>query len=86
MRILPGIGLRNMNELKLTKEIYGITEIQAAVGAYDQLANIRVLDAGDYWVLAFERCTYDAGRTTKEFENYVIDLMNKRREYGECAV
>lgn len=70
------IGLKNMSDLKLNKEIFDIHMIKKAIIAYRNLADISVKDTEDYYEVAFIRCKYGKEKTVAEFENYVIDLMN----------
>lgn len=62
--------------MKLNKDIFTRPAISNAIRAYGQLADIRVDEDPDYWILKFDHCQYDRKRTECEFENYLIGLEN----------
>lgn len=66
--------------LKLHKEIFDLPYITAAVEAYQQLADIAVDTDGSYWSCIFTKCRYNEKQTATEFENYVIDLTNNKKQ------
>lgn len=74
------IGLRSMNpnELYLIKEIYRKNAIYKAIEDYRSISNIDMNENEKYYVCSFRFCQYDVQETIKEFENYIIDLMNCR--------
>ncbi len=66
-----------MNELKLSKEIFEKAVILNAISQYDSLCRISINEKdNNYYKLSFSNCLYSNEETIKEFENYVIDLMN----------
>lgn len=65
-----------MADLQLNKEIYDLYDIFAAKNAYGDLCQIEIYDEVDIWRLYFHECRYEAKLTMREFENYLIDLMN----------
>lgn len=67
-----------MKRTKLSKNIYDESIIRQAIRDYGSIANIQLKSDSTYYDLQFENCKYDENRTLKEFENYLIDLMNVR--------
>lgn len=67
-----------MKRTKLSKNIYDESIIRQAIRDYGSIANIQLKSDSAYYDLQFENCKYDENRTLKEFENYLIDLMNVR--------
>lgn len=66
------------NKLFLSKEIYDEKCINAVIRAYSQLTSIECVADEKGWNCFFYDCQYDAELTKKEFENYLIGLMNRR--------
>lgn len=66
------------SKLFLNKEIYDLKCIHMAIQAYSQLAFIKCIANECGWICTFERCVYDIDLTIKEFENYLIGMMNRR--------
>ncbi len=66
----------NMNELSLNKNYYSREHIIAAVTAFAGLCRVELSENEDYYVCVFSNCVYDVDVTKKEFENYLIDLIN----------
>lgn len=64
------------HSLSLHTSIYNLKEILRAVDAFKALASIRVRLENEYHVCDFRKCKHDVLITQREFENYVIDLMN----------
>lgn len=62
--------------LKLSKEIYSLTQIQSAVEAYKEYATIVIQFKDKYYQCIFAECINDESDTIKEFENYLISLQN----------
>ena len=65
------------NELYLNKEIYDDKYIQIAIQAYQGLAEISYKLNACWWMCSFTATRYDIDLTKKEFENYLIALMNR---------
>ncbi len=65
-----------MNELFLNKNYYSREHIAAAVTAFAGLCRVELSETDDHYVCVFSKCTYDVDVTKKEFENYLIDLIN----------
>lgn len=65
-----------MISIRLCGEIYSPKAIKEAKAAYDELANIKIEQNGDFWMLVFQNCRYGDEITAKEFENYLIGLEN----------
>lgn len=66
------------NELHLIKEIYSKNAIYRAIEDYQSISKIDMNENKNYYVCSFTFCQYDIKETMKEFENYIIDLMNCR--------
>lgn len=67
-----------MNKLKLTTNIFSKAYIEEAIRAYKDICNIEISEINNYIVCKFTDCIYNTEETIKEFENYVIDLMNTK--------
>lgn len=65
-----------MNKLRLNKNIYDQSYIQLAIHAFEDLCTIIFKDEEKYYTCLFNDCKYDIKETKKEFENYLIDLIN----------
>ena len=65
------------DELYLNKEIYDEKYIQIAIQAYQGLAEISYKLNACWWMCSFTATRYDIDLTKKEFENYLIALMNR---------
>lgn len=71
-----------MKAIKLDSDIYPMEYIEAAKGAYKEIACIECRQIDERYVeCTFSKCIYDKLQTSKEFCNYLIDLMNK----GICS-
>lgn len=66
------------NELYLIKEIYSKSAIYKAIEDYRSISRIDMNENENYYVCSFIFYQYDVMETIKEFENYIIDLMNCR--------
>lgn len=64
------------HSLFLHTSIYDVECILQAVDAFQTLANIHIQPTEKYYICDFTKCVHDASVTKKEFENYIIDLMN----------
>lgn len=62
--------------LKLNKEIYPIRVINEAVSSFYDIVAITVKEKNNYWICEFSKSKYDLEETQKEFENYLIGLIN----------
>lgn len=65
------------NSLFLNKQIYCSQYIEIAVQAYRSIATIKIVSDKEYWICVFEDCVYDNEITKREFENYMIALVNR---------
>lgn len=65
-----------MNNLSLDLEVYNRSIILEAINAYRGLCVIDYTERGHKFICKFSKCKYNIDKTTLEFENYVIDLMN----------
>lgn len=68
------------HSLYLHGAIYDKERVLQATDAFKHLANIRVRLVGEYIVCDFSKCRHDLYVTQKEFENYLIDLMNMHHD------
>lgn len=66
------------NNLYLIKEIYCKSTIFKAIEDYRSISRIDINENENYYICSFTFCQYDVIETIKEFENYIIDLMNCR--------
>ncbi len=73
------IGLINMNELFLPKEMYQLHPILAGCEDFKGIARIDIVECDTYYKVLFKDTRYSMERTMKEFENYVIDLSCKMK-------
>ncbi len=62
----------------LNKDLYDKAVILSAIQQYHELALIQVHEKGNHWECIFSDCKYDIQITMKEFENYVINIINAR--------
>ena len=69
-----------MNELYLNKLIYNKSSILQAQNAYRNICTIFINENADYWICEFQNCKYEEVITIKEFENFLIDILNTRRD------
>lgn len=65
-----------MNELRLRKSIFNSDILEGAISDFSDLCDIQIKNENDYVICSFFNCKYDTIETMKEFENYVIDLLN----------
>ena len=65
-----------MKELKLNKDLYPLEFIKTAADTYHDLCTISVVERSPYYICLFSDCIYNEEITKKEFENYLIDLLN----------
>ena len=72
------IGLKNMSDLMLSKELYSKNIIDRACHDYIGITDISVKEFGAYYIVVFKNCKYPEQITRDEFENYIIDLTGKK--------
>lgn len=72
------IGLTNMSDLFLCKELYSKRIIDRACDDYSGISDIYVMDCGTHYKICFKNCKYPKQITKNEFENYIIDLTGKK--------
>lgn len=65
-----------MKRIELNKSIYNTGLVTQAIEAFDNLCKIKIVENGNYIECEFSNCVYDEDTTAKEFENYIIDLLN----------
>ena len=66
-----------MNRLKLSLEIYSISNIEKTCRVYKDYAKIRISKKESEVEVLFDNCKYDSWLTIKEFENYLIVVENR---------
>lgn len=67
------------NKLELKCELYSKEVINEAIAAFAPLVQITSEDGIDSTICFFENNKYPLERTINEFENYLIDLSNKKK-------
>lgn len=67
-----------MNKLYMNKSIYEIKFIRNAIKDYANIANIDILESDTYFEIIFRESIFDMSVTIKEFENYIISIMNSK--------
>ena len=70
-----------MLNLKLSKAIYKEDAIHKAITAFSNISSISCFDVGNSYICSFSGCVEDEVLTSKEFENYLIDLLNSKNDY-----
>jgi hypothetical protein len=65
-----------MIKLELSTGIFDKEHILYAVKAFQNICDVGVHEEGSHIICEFSNCTYAENVTCREFENYVIDLMN----------
>ena len=66
-----------MRRVRINTEIYSRKCVNAAIIAYKDIADIKCLDNDSKSIeCCFLNCKFDELLTTKEFCNYLIDVMN----------
>ena len=66
------------NELELYHNLYPIEQIRKSVEAFSQFARIEVIQGEEKSRVRFTNEKYELCILLGEFENYLIDLINKR--------
>lgn len=69
-----------MKNFKLSKELFVRKSIICARSRFLDLAEITITECGGYYNLQILNSRWDEKTTMREFENYVIDLMNSWEE------
>ena len=67
-----------MNDLIIDKSIFGEAALIQAIGAYASLCEISVRENVNQYICHFDKCKYGEERTQREFENYLISIINTR--------
>lgn len=65
-----------MKKLRISRSVYSDGTIEKTMAAYKNHAVTTVAYKGDYAIVTFWKCKYDAEQTIKEFENYMIGAEN----------
>ncbi len=69
------------NEVLFSKEIYTVDTIMQAICDYKELAAISVKDTDNSYRVIFTDTVYPLELTAKEFENYIINLTCKKKQW-----
>ena len=79
MRAFLRTGMRQKTgTAEFHKELYSKEVIAKAVNDYSEIADIFVKNKEKYWQCLFQNCRFETEQTIREFENYMIDLLNVR--------
>ncbi len=70
-----------MNKLCLASDIFREKQIEDAIKAFSSICSISVSRDATGFICVFENTLYDVSKTMKEFENYVIDLVNMSKDW-----
>lgn len=65
-----------MIKLKINKEVFSRRKLELSISEFSNLADIKISDNRDHYLLEFSQCKYDENKTVLEFENYLIELEN----------
>lgn len=68
---------------KYSKEFYSMDTLKQAKKDYMRIARIVISEDKDYFYCEFTNCAVEAGRVINEFNNYLIELMNSRKNGNE---
>ena len=68
--------MKNMNELRLSSQIYSEGCIREGIDAFADLCSISLSSSDGTYIVSFSDCVYDTDETMKEFENYLIELTH----------
>ena len=64
--------------IKLNKEIFEYDSIICAINSYAEIADIKITEDDQYWLLDIMDATYGIDITKKEMVNYIISLLGSR--------
>ncbi len=62
----------------MNKEIFTRESVACACERFSDLAEITITERGVYYECRFAHCRWNEKITIREFENYIIDLLNSR--------
>lgn len=63
-----------------SKELYPEACIESAIRAYDGIAKITIIQNKTYHICQFSNCIADNTLVMNEFGNYLIELLNEKRD------
>lgn len=64
--------------IKLPKDIYGLDVIKSGLSAFSDLGEFELLEEEKYYHIKVRNSRYDPIITLREFENYLLDLINAK--------
>ena len=67
-----------MKEIRLNKELYIIEDIYETIKAFSSIAVFAIVERENCYFCCIKNSIYDEEETASEFENYLIDLSNKK--------
>ena len=67
-----------MEKIRLNKELFLYDDILQSIEVFSDICNFSVGNQGNYYLCYLKSSIYDEEETIKEFENYLIDLSNKK--------
>lgn len=66
--------------LNLSKNIYDYSKIKNTVEAFEGIVNLDVYEEKERYICLFDNFKLDPSKTIMEFENYLINLMNRSED------
>ena len=70
-----------MKRLDLNKRVYDEKAILSAIDAFSGICSVSYSEGGDHWICLFTDCVAEESLTVREFENYLIDLVNSQNDF-----
>lgn len=64
--------------IKLPKDIYGLNVIKSGLSAFADLGDFELFEEEKHYCIKVKNSRYDPTITLKEFENYLLDLINAK--------
>ena len=72
--------MKKKRMLNLSKNIYDYSKIRSSVEAFEGIVNTDVSEEKERYVCRFDNFKLDQNKTIMEFENYLINLMNRSED------
>lgn len=70
----------NIKILDLNKDIYEYDRIRKTAEAFAGLVDVDIVDENNRYKCVFTNFKLESEKTIREFENYLINLMNKSED------
>lgn len=67
-----------MKEIRLNKQLYILEDIDETIKAFSDIGKFSFSEQDHYYLCCLKSSIYDDEETINEFENYLIDLSNKK--------